>query len=100
MAITFDQENKLFTIQTKNATYQMMVSSYQHLIHVYYGAKIGSMELSYLIRGINRGFPEIPMRVEMTVGIHLIPIPRNILLSAWEITVPAAFRQRTRMEAR
>lgn len=100
MAVTFDQEKKVFTLQTKNATYQMLVSSYQHLIHVYYGAKIGSMELSYLIRGINRGFPEIHTKVEMTGGIPWTPIPRSILLSEWEITVPAVFRQRIRTEAR
>lgn len=77
MAITFDQENKLFTIQTKNATYQMMVSSYQHLIHVYYGAKIGSMELSYLIRGINRGFSGNPYEGGNDRGYSLDTYPQE-----------------------
>ena len=56
MAIIVDENKQLFTIHTKTSTYQMKVSEYGHLLHIYYGNKLEHMNLSYLVRGVNRGF--------------------------------------------
>lgn len=60
MSITFNEKARVFSLQTKNSTWQMMVSEYGHLLHLYYGRKIPEGELSYLVRGINRGFSGAP----------------------------------------
>ncbi len=50
MPIFYNDETKIFTIQTKNSTYAMQVAKYNLLTHLYYGEKISEAEdLSYLI---------------------------------------------------
>ena len=56
MSILYEPQDRVFTIHTKRSTWQMKVSRYGHLLHVYYGSKIEHMDLSFLVRGINRGF--------------------------------------------
>lgn len=59
MAIRFDEEERVFTLDTVNTTYQMMVDDYGFLLHLYYGAKVyGSMK--YLIRYKYRTFSGNP----------------------------------------
>ncbi len=60
MAILFDEKKKVFTLQTKNSTWQMQVGRYGHLWHLYYGRRIQEGALDYLVRGINRGFCGAP----------------------------------------
>ena len=60
MAILFQEKEKLFTLQTENTTWQMQVSPYGHLLHLYYGNKINHGSMAYLVRGINRGFSGCP----------------------------------------
>ena len=60
MAILFDEKKKVFTLQTKNTTWQMQVGRYGHLLHLYYGRRVGEGVLDYLVRGINRGFSGAP----------------------------------------
>lgn len=60
MAIIVQEKEKLFTLQTKNSTWQMQVSPYGHLLHLYYGKKVENTSMSYLISGINRGFSGCP----------------------------------------
>ena len=56
MAIYYDQENKTFTLSTKNTSYQMKVDTYGVLIHTYYGEKIGQEDMSYLVDLRDSGF--------------------------------------------
>ena len=50
MAITFDANRKIFTIHTKQTTYQMQADANGYLLHLYYGARTkGSM--NYLLCG-------------------------------------------------
>ncbi len=63
MAITFDRESRIFTLDTKDSTWQMQVSPYGHLLHLYYGGRVFGAGLSYLVRGINRGFSGAPYEV-------------------------------------
>lgn len=60
MAIIVQEKEKLFTLQTKNSTWQMQVSPYGHLLHLYYGKKVERTSMAYLIKGINRGFSGSP----------------------------------------
>ena len=47
MAIIVNEKNNLFTIQTKESTYQMKVTKLGLLIHTYYGNKIPVTDMSY-----------------------------------------------------
>lgn len=49
----------LFSIHTKNSTYQMKVEM-GFLLHTYYGPYVGDMDMSYLARRIDRGFSGNP----------------------------------------
>ena len=55
MAITTQNNGRLFTIHTDNTTYQMKADQYGMLLHLYYGRRCeGSME--YLLTYADRGF--------------------------------------------
>ena len=55
MAITVQENGRLFTIDTKNTTYQMKADRYGVLLHLYYGRRTaGSME--YLLTYADRGY--------------------------------------------
>ncbi|MDO4523230.1 MAG: alpha-galactosidase [Eubacteriales bacterium] len=60
MAIYIDQEKKLFTLQTRNSTYQMKVDEKGVLLHTYYGEKADESDFSYLIGPFDRGFSGQP----------------------------------------
>ena len=45
MAILINEEKKLFTLNTKNTTYQMKAIDYAYLAHLYYGKE---MDLSLI----------------------------------------------------
>ena len=56
MAITFDEGRRIFTLTTRNTTYQMMADSFGYLLHLYYGAKTaGFTDWGYDKRGMGRG---------------------------------------------
>ena len=59
MGIVINEKSGLITIDTKNTTYQMCVSEYGHLLHLYYGRKI-SGDMSYLLNFYDRGFSPNP----------------------------------------
>jgi len=53
--ITFDKNDRLFTINTEHSTYQFKADEYGALLHLYYGGGItGSAE--YLLQYLDRGF--------------------------------------------
>ncbi len=58
--IVHDEQNGLFTLHTKNSTYQMKVDKYNILLHTYYGPRLGDADLSRLIRYADRGFSPNP----------------------------------------
>lgn len=55
MAITYNQKNRIFTLNTNHSTYQMKVDKFGILLHLYYGAKI-SGDADYLLTCYDRGF--------------------------------------------
>lgn len=58
MSITF--ESNIFTLQTKNSTYQMKISEYGHLLHLYYGSKLNDSDVSYIIPRVIRSHESNP----------------------------------------
>ena len=48
MAITFNSENKVFKLDSKNTTYAFFVNEGGWLVNLYYGKSLNSDELRYL----------------------------------------------------
>ena len=63
MAILINEEKKLFTLNTKNTTYQMKVIDYGYLAHLYYGKKMDG-DMSYVITHYDRGFSGNPYEAQ------------------------------------
>lgn len=64
MAILFREQDKSFILHTKYSTYQMIVGSYDYLLHLYYGKRIEEQDLSYLLQYADRGFSGNPYEAE------------------------------------
>ncbi len=60
MSIVIDAEKRLFTLHTKNTTYQMKADSLGTLLHVYYGKRTDDSDKSYAISMRGRGFSGNP----------------------------------------
>lgn len=60
MAIRVCDNQKTFTIQTLNSTYQMKVDEYGALLHTYYGASVDETDFSYLIMPADHGYSGQP----------------------------------------
>ncbi len=73
--IICDEQARLFTIQTKNTTYQMKVDQYRVLLHTYYGPRIQGQDLSELIRRTDRSFSPNPSEAGMdrTYSLDVMP---------------------------
>ncbi|MDE6945247.1 MAG: alpha-galactosidase [Lachnospiraceae bacterium] len=74
MAILFQEEKRIFTLQTKQTTYQMKVDDFGFLLHLYYGAKV-SGEMDYLLTYYDRGFSGNPNDVgnNRTYSMDVLP---------------------------
>ena len=59
MAITFDKNTRIFTINTKNSTYQFQADSYGYLLHLYYGRKTSGLT-DWALSFVERGFSGNP----------------------------------------
>ncbi|MBQ3545536.1 MAG: alpha-galactosidase [Lachnospiraceae bacterium] len=76
MPITWNEEKKLFNVTTKNATYQMKVDSYNHLIHTYYGSQIDDTDMYTQISFADRGFSANPYeagKMDRTYSLDVLP---------------------------
>lgn len=59
MAIIFDENNRLITLNTKNTTYQMKIDEYGFLLHLYYGKRTNG-NMDYILVNLDRGFSGNP----------------------------------------
>ena len=59
MGIIYCEKDRIFTLQTKNTTYQMQVDRYGFLLHLYYGKKTDTC-MDYLLTYYDRGFSGNP----------------------------------------
>lgn len=76
MAISFDANRKIFTIHTKQTTYQMQADANGYLLHLYYGARTkGSM--NYLLCYADHGFSGNPYVAGMDRTYSLDALPQE-----------------------
>lgn len=74
MGIYFDDEKRIFTLETRATTYQIKADKYGFLLHLYYGSRIkGDME--YLLTYYDRGFSGVPYDAGMdrTYSMDVLP---------------------------
>ena len=73
--IVLDKENKVFTLHTRNTTYQMKADRYNVLIHTWYGPRIAGGDLSYLVRCADRGCAPNPAEAgpDRTYSLNTLP---------------------------
>ncbi len=73
--IIYDEQNLLFTLHTRNTTYQMKVDHYRVLLHTYYGPRMECGDLSGLIRYGDRSFSPNPneAQYDRTYSLDVMP---------------------------
>lgn len=73
--IVLDKENRVFTLHTRNTTYQMKADRYNVLLHTYYGPRVSGEDLSYLIQYADRGFSPNPNEAggDRTYSLDTLP---------------------------
>lgn len=74
MAIEFLKQKNIFSLHTKNTTYQFQVDPYGFLIHLYYGKKTAG-EMDYLLTYADRGFSGNPYEAgtDRTYSMDALP---------------------------
>ena len=75
MSILFNEKKNIFTIHTKNSTYQMMADRYGFLLHLYYGRKTTG-DMDYLLTFADRGYSGNPYDVgrDRTYSMDALPM--------------------------
>ena len=70
-----NDKKRLFTLQTRNTTYQLKADQNGVLLHTYYGPKVQGGDLSRLIRFADRGFSPNPNEVgnDRTYSLDTLP---------------------------
>lgn len=71
MSINFNKQKSIFTLETKNSSYQMRVNQIGILEHLYYGSKILGADMSYLVVDCDRGFSGNPYELQEQRGFSL-----------------------------
>ncbi len=74
MAIIFDEERQVFSLHTKNTTYQMMADRYGYLLHLYYGKRVDD-PMEYMLTYFDRGFSGNPYDAgrDRTYSLDVLP---------------------------
>lgn len=78
MAIKVSENGRLFTLQTKDSSYQMFADDKNVLLHLYYGEKIGEENLSGLIFCTDMGFAGNPEEAGINRKYSLDALPQEI----------------------
>ena len=84
-------EDSVFTLQTKNSTYQMKADDKGILLHTYYGKRTDATDYSYLVSMADRGFSGNIYEARKIERIHWIFFHRNFRPAGVEITGWIAF---------
>ena len=77
MAIKFYEDKKFFSLTTKNTEYQIKINEIGMVLHTYYGKKVGSLDMSYLIKKIDRGFSGNPYECRNERGVSADTLPQE-----------------------
>ena len=74
MAVHYDETRKIFSLQTKNSTYQMQIDRFGVLVHLYYGSRMES-PMDYLLTYADRGFSGNPYDAgtDRTYSLDVLP---------------------------
>ena len=74
MSIIYDSNKKIFSLHTKNTTYQMMVDQHEYLLHLYYGSSNSGL-MDYLLVYADRGFSGSPYVAgnDRTYSLDILP---------------------------
>lgn len=74
MSIIYNPNKKIFTLHTKNTTYQMMVDQYGYLLHLYYGSANSGL-MDYALVYADRGFSGNPYAAgnDRTYSLDTLP---------------------------
>ena len=74
MAILYNEEKRIFTLQTTRTTYQMKVDEFGFLLHLYYGGKTAG-DMDYLLTFQDRGFSGNPIDAgnDRTYSMDVLP---------------------------
>lgn len=76
MAIIIDDQHRVFTLHTRNSTYQMKADAQNVLLHTYYGEKTDNSDKSLLLYQADRGFSGNPYEMgkrDRTYSLDSIP---------------------------
>lgn len=76
MSIKFNEETKIFSIDTAKSTYQMQVDKYGFLLHLYYGERVEG-EMDYLLTYSDRGFSGNPYDVDNDRTYSMDALPQE-----------------------
>lgn len=76
MGIAYQEEKRIFTLETAGTTYQFQVDAYGFLIHLYYGKKV-SGDMDYLLTYYDRGFSGNPYDVQGDRTYSLDALPQE-----------------------
>ncbi len=73
--ITYNEETKVFRLNTNNSSYQMQVREHATLVHLYYGANVGDTEVTHRIISLDRGFSGNPYEAgeDRTFSLDVLP---------------------------
>lgn len=74
MAIFYQEDKKIITINTACSTYQMMIDKYGALLHLYYGKRIKG-DAEHLLAYLDRGFSGNPVEAggDRTYSYDVLP---------------------------
>lgn len=74
MAVVYNETKRIFSLHTKNSTYQIKADRYGYLLHLYYGKKI-SADMDYLLPYHDRGFSGNPYDAgeDRTYSLDVLP---------------------------
>ncbi len=74
MAVRYDEKLRIFTLETKNSTYQMKADPYGFLLHLYYGRRT-SGNMDHLLTYYNRAFAPNPWDAgnDRTYSLDVLP---------------------------
>ena len=71
--ITFNEQTRIFRLDTANSTYCILVSEKGYLAHCYYGPKIAEDDISYMTRQKEYGFSDSPVFREKLSLLDFLP---------------------------
>lgn len=73
--IKYNEETKVFTLNTANSTYQMQVERHGILLHLYYGRPVGDTMITHRIAYKDKGFSGNPAEAgeDRTLSLDVLP---------------------------